>query len=54
MSLRFLADQCVPGEISEHLRQQGYEVILLHEVLPTRALDPVVIAKAQELGAVLL
>ena len=54
MSLRFLADQCVPGEISAHLHQQGYEVIRLREVLPTRAVDPAVIAKARELGAVLL
>lgn len=54
MSLRFLADQCVPGEISAHLRSQGYEVILLREVLPPRALDPTVITKAQELKAMLL
>ena len=54
MSLRFFADQCVPQAISDHLLDQGYEVTLLREVLPIRALDPAVIAKAQELGAILL
>lgn len=54
MSLRFFSDQCVPAEISDILRQHGHYVTLLREVLPIRSLDPVVIAKAQELAAVLL
>ena len=54
MSLRFLADQCVPAEITNILRGHGHHVTLLREVLPIRAVDPVVIAKAQELGAILL
>ena len=54
MSLRFLSDQCVPAEITETLRRHGHQVTLLREVLPIRAVDPVVIAKAQELGAVLV
>ena len=54
MSLRFFSDQCVPAEISNTLRQHGHQVTLLREVLPIRSLDPAVIAKAQELGAVLL
>ncbi len=54
MSLRFLADQCVPREISEHLRDEGHEVVLLRDVLPIRSPDPAVLAKAQELGAILL
>jgi predicted nuclease of predicted toxin-antitoxin system len=54
MSLRFLTDQCVPAEISSHLRRAGHQITLLREVLPTRALDPAVIAKARELGAILL
>ena len=36
------------------LRRHGHQVILLREVLPIRSLDPVVIGKAQELGAILL
>ena len=54
MSLRFLSDQCVPSEITESLKRQGYEVTLLREVLPINSPDPVVIAKAQQTGAILL
>src|ERR1035437_2729892 len=54
MSLRFFSDQCVPSGITESLKRGGHEVTLLREVLPINAPDPVVIAKAQELGAILL
>jgi len=54
MSLRFLSDQCVPAEITDNLRGHGHRITLLREVLPIRSVDPVVIAKAQELGAILL
>jgi len=52
--VRFFSDQCVPAEITNTLRRHGHQVTLLREVLPIRSLDPVVIAKAQELGAILL
>ena len=54
MSVRFFSDQCVPAEITETLRRHGHQVTLLREVLPIRSLDRVVIAKAQELDAVLV
>ncbi len=54
MSLRFLSDQCVPAEIAESLKQRGHEVTLLREVLPINSPDPAVIAKAHQLGAILL
>ena len=54
MSLRFFSDQCVPAEITDTLRRHGHQVTLLREVLPIRSLDPVVIAQARELGAVLV
>lgn len=54
MSLRFLSDQCVPAEITGILQRHGHQITLLREVLPIRSLDPAVIAKAQELGAILL
>lgn len=54
MSLRFFSDQCVPAEVTDFLRRHGHQVTLLREVLPIRSLDPAVIAKAQELGAMLL
>ena len=54
MSLRFFSDQCVPAEITEKLRRLGHHVTLLREVLPIRSLDPAVITKSQELGAILL
>jgi hypothetical protein len=54
MSLHFFSDQCVPAEITDTLRRHEHCVTLLREVLPVRSPDPVVIAKAQELGAILL
>jgi len=54
VSLRFFSDQCVPAEITDTLRRHGHQVTLLREALPIRSPDPVVIAKAQELGAILL
>ena len=54
MSLRFFIDQCVPASIADALRGAGHDVILLREVLPIRALDPKVIAKAQALDAILV
>jgi len=54
VSLRFFSDQCVPAEITDTLRRHGHQVTLLREVLPIRSLDPAVISKAQELGAILL
>src|SRR4051794_5431873 len=54
MSLAFLSDQCVPTEITDLLRQVGHRVTLLRDALPIRSVDPVVIAKAQELGAILV
>ena len=54
MSLRLFSDQCVPAEITDTLRRHGLQVTMLREVLPIRSLDPMVIAKAQELGAILL
>ena len=54
MSLRLFSDQCVPTEITGTLRRHGCQVTLLREVLPVRSPDPVVIAKAQEMGAVLI
>ena len=54
MSLRFFSDQCVPAEITDFLKHNHHEVTLLREVLPIRSLDPIVIAKAQALQAVLV
>jgi len=54
MSLRFFSDQCVPAEITESLKQHGHAVTLLREVLPVNSPDPVVIAKAEDLGAILV
>ena len=54
MSLRLFCDQCVPAEISDALRNQGFDVILLRSVLPIRSPDTAVIAKAQQLAAILV
>jgi predicted nuclease of predicted toxin-antitoxin system len=54
MSLRFFSDQCVPSEITGHLKQHGHSVTLLREILPINSPDPIVIGKTQELEAILL
>lgn len=54
MSLCFFSDQCVPAEITDILRRHDHQVTLLREVLPIRSPDSVVIAKSQEMGAILL
>ena len=54
MSLRFLSDQCVPAEITDSLKREGCSVTLLRDVIPTDSRDTAVIAKAQQLGAILV
>jgi len=54
MSLQLFCDQCVPAEIAEAMRRAGHTVIILREHLPIRSPDPVVLAKAGELGALLV
>ena len=54
MSLRFFADQCVGSEIIRMLREGGNEVLKLSDHISPDSPDPAVIAKAQELGCILL
>lgn len=54
MSLRLFMDQCVPRSVAEALRNAGYAVDLLRHHLPINAKDPDVIARAQNLEAVLV
>jgi len=54
MSLRFFADQCVPGSIIRGLREKGHEILRLKDSIAVDSPDPVVLAKAHELDAVLL
>jgi len=54
MPLRLFADHCISNLIIESLRSAGHEVLRLKDVLPVESPDPVVIAKAQELNAILL
>jgi predicted nuclease of predicted toxin-antitoxin system len=54
VKFRFFSDHCVPLSIARTLQQHGHEVISLRDHLPVNSPDPVVIAKAQELDAVLL
>jgi hypothetical protein len=53
MGLPFFADHCVSNVIMQTLRDAGHDVVRLRDQLPTEAPDPVVIAKAQELDALL-
>jgi predicted nuclease of predicted toxin-antitoxin system len=54
MALRFLADHCISNSIVRALQEAGCEVLRLRDALPIESPDPVVIAKAQELNAILL
>ncbi len=54
MSLKFFADHCVPNTVIQALRNGGYRVFILREHIPRDSPDPVVIAKAQELNAILV
>lgn len=55
MSLRFFADHCVPPKsVIDALRQHGHEVLRLKDFIPTDSSDPLVIATAQDLDAILI
>lgn len=54
MGLRFLADHCISNLIIQNLRNAHHEVVRLTEVLPAESPDAAVIAKAQEIDAILL
>lgn len=54
MNLRFFADQCVPGSIIRALREEGHEILRLKDSMAVDSPDPVVLAKAHELDAILL
>lgn len=54
MSLKFFTDQCVPATIERGLRNKGYEVLVLKNHIPIDSSDEIVIAKAQELDAILI
>lgn len=54
MSLRFFADHCVPNSVIQALRDAGHDVLVLKEHIPRDSHDAVVLAKAQELDAILV
>jgi predicted nuclease of predicted toxin-antitoxin system len=54
MNLRFFADQCVSGSIIQALRDEGHETLRLKDSIAVDSPDPIVIAKAHELDAILL
>ncbi len=54
MALRFFADHCVPRAILLPLRNAGHEVLRVKDFIPPDSPDQTVIAKAQELNALLL
>jgi predicted nuclease of predicted toxin-antitoxin system len=54
MSLRLFTDHCVPNSVTQELRDAGHDVFVLKEHIPPESDDAVVIAKAQELNAVLV
>jgi predicted nuclease of predicted toxin-antitoxin system len=54
MGLQFLADHCVPNSVIQTLRDSNHDVLRLRELLPVGSSDAVVIAKALDLGKILL
>ncbi len=53
MALRFLADHCISNSIIQTLREADHEVFRLKDLLPVESSDAIVIAKAQEIEAIL-
>jgi uncharacterized protein DUF5615 len=54
MRLRFFADHCVPALVIRLLRDDDHEVFVIKEHIPPDSKDPTVIAKAQDLDAILV
>jgi predicted nuclease of predicted toxin-antitoxin system len=54
MALRFLADHCISNRVVQTLQHATHEVVRLRDVLPVESPDAIVIAKAQEIDAILL
>lgn len=54
MPLRFFTDHCVPNSVIQSLRAAGHGVFILKEHIPPDSDDPIVIARAQELEAILV
>ena len=54
MALRFFADHCISNLVIETLRAASYEVVRLKDLIPAESPDSIAIAKAQEVGAILL
>jgi predicted nuclease of predicted toxin-antitoxin system len=54
MALRFLADHCISNFIIQTLREADHEVLRLKDLLPAESPDTAVIAKAQEIEALLV
>jgi len=54
VALRFFADHCISNQVVNALRAAEHEVLRLKDHMPEESSDLAVIAKAQELGAILL
>jgi len=52
--IKFFVDQCVPDSVGRLLRDRGYDVTFLREVLPTDSPDPIVAATCEQNNAVLV
>ena len=54
MSLRFFADHCVSKSAVAAIRASGHEVLVLKEHMAADSDDSAVLAKAQEVAAILI
>jgi predicted nuclease of predicted toxin-antitoxin system len=54
MALRILADHCISNFIVRSLQEAKHEVLRLQDLLPAESADTAVIAKAQEIDALLV
>jgi predicted nuclease of predicted toxin-antitoxin system len=52
--MRFLLDHNVPNSVAEALRDLGHDVVLVREILPTDASDPLVGTAAEQDNRVLV
>lgn len=52
--MRLLIDENVPDSVAEVFRRRGHDVTLVREVFPSGTPDPIIAARANESGAIVV
>ncbi len=54
MSIRFLIDENVPRSVARFLEDRGHEVLLVRDQLTPGVEDPIIVAYAHQIGAIVI